>query len=118
VPSNVTLDKINAAAREAMAFQADFLGAIRLPAYAFKQEGTSVVTDVLFLRKREKDRPASHADPAWLSSGTLEVDGARVAVNRYFLAHPGQVLGTFTRKDRLYAGPEHYTVQGTGALEA
>src|SRR3569833_3103109 len=48
VTSHYTLDKVNAAAREALAAQADFLGAIRLPSDAFKREGTAVVTDILF----------------------------------------------------------------------
>ena len=45
VTSHFTLDKQNAAARELLASQADFLGAIRLPSDAFKQEGTRVVTE-------------------------------------------------------------------------
>src|ERR1700683_4107767 len=52
VTSHFTLDKVNAAVRELLAEQADFLGAIRLPSDAFKREGTSVVTDIVFLRKR------------------------------------------------------------------
>ena len=52
VTSHYTLDKQNAAIREYLAERADFLGAIRLPSDAFKREGTSVVTDIVFLRKR------------------------------------------------------------------
>ena len=52
VTSHFTLDKQNAAVREQLAAQADFLGAIRLPSDAFKNEGTRVVTDIVFLRKR------------------------------------------------------------------
>ena len=52
VTSHYTLDKQNAATREYLADQADFLGAIRLPSDAFKREGTAVVTDIVFLRKR------------------------------------------------------------------
>jgi len=43
------MDKQNAFTREYVAERADFLGAIRLPSDAFKREGTSVVTDILFL---------------------------------------------------------------------
>ena len=46
--------------------KADFLGAIRLPSDAFKREGTAVVTDIVFLRKRAPGEPARHADPDWL----------------------------------------------------
>src|SRR5208337_51859 len=65
VTSHYTLDKQNAAIREYLAERADFLGAIRLPSDAFKREGTAVVTDILFLRKRG-DEPAQHVDPDWL----------------------------------------------------
>ena len=58
VTSHFTLDKQNAATREYLAEQADFLGAIRLPSDAFKREGTAVVTDIVFLRKRAAGEPA------------------------------------------------------------
>jgi N12 class adenine-specific DNA methylase len=114
VTSHFTLDKQNAAAREYLAARADFLGAVRLPSDAFRREGTAVVTDVLFLRKRAAGEPARHADPDWLTVAPLAVEGAEVAVNRYFLRHPEMVLGTWTRKDTLYG--EGYGVAGTGDL--
>ena len=52
--------------RSTSAAKADFLGAIRLPSDAFKREGTAVVTDIVFLRKRAPGEPAHHADPEWL----------------------------------------------------
>jgi N12 class adenine-specific DNA methylase len=115
VTSHYTLDKQNAAVREHLAERADFLGAIRLPSDAFKREGTEVVTDILFLRKRSPGEPARHADPDWLSTAPLAIDGAEVPVNRYFLNHPENVLGTWTRKDTLY-GREGYSVAGGGDL--
>ena len=63
VTSHFTLDKQNAAAREYLADQADFLGAIRLPSDAFKREGTSVVTDIVFLRKRAPGQAAQPRRP-------------------------------------------------------
>ena len=116
VTSHYTLDKQNAASREHLADRADFLGAIRLPSDAFRREGTSVVTDILFLRKRAPGEPARHADPDWLATGPLAVEGVEVAVNRYFLNHPEQVLGTWSRKDRLYGGDGGYSVAGDGDL--
>src|SRR5207244_5857886 len=50
VTSHFTLDKQNASLREYLAERADFLGAVRLPSEAFQREGTSVVTDIVFLR--------------------------------------------------------------------
>jgi N12 class adenine-specific DNA methylase/predicted RNA methylase len=118
VTSHFTMDKQNASTREYMADRADFLGAIRLPSDAFKREGTSVVTDILFLRKRAAGQEAHHADPAWLTTGTIPIEGADVTVNRYFLDHPEQVLGTWSRQDRLYGGEAGYSVKGQGDLAA
>jgi N12 class adenine-specific DNA methylase len=115
VTSHYTLDKINAAAREDLAAKADFLGAIRLPSDAFKREGTSVVTDILFLRRRAPGREPHHADPDWLSTAPLAIDGAEVMVNKYFLNHPEQVLGTWSRRDTLY-GAEGYSVLPSGEI--
>ncbi len=68
VTSHFTLDKQNAAIRQYLAERADFLGAIRLPSTAFKNEGTAVVTDIVFLRKRGPGEEAHHADPDWLDN--------------------------------------------------
>jgi len=114
VTTHFTLDKQNAAIREYLASKADFVGAIRLPSDAFKREGTAVVTDIVFLRKRAPGEPAHHVDPDWLSVAPLEIDGAEVPVNRYFLNHPEMVLGTWSRKDTLYG--EGYSVLGSGEL--
>ena len=102
VTSHFTLDKQNAAVREYLAGRADFLGAIRLPSDAFKREGTSVVTDIVFLQRRGAGEPARHVDPAWLETEPLPIEGALIPINRYFLKHPQMVLGAWSRKDRLY----------------
>ena len=115
VTSRYTLDKQNASIREYLASKADFVGAIRLPSDAFKREGTAVVTDIVFLRKRDRGEPAHHVDPDWLGVAPLEIDGAEVSVNRYFLNHPEMVLGAWSRKDTLYGG-EGYSVVGNGDL--
>jgi len=115
VTSHYSLDKQNAAIREYLAERADFIGAIRLPSDAFKREGTAVVTDILFLRKRAPGQPAAHADPAWLGVAPLTIEGVQVAINQYFLKHPDMVLGSWSRKDTLYGG-EGYSVTGNGDL--
>ena len=115
VTSHYTLDKQNAGVREYLAAKADFVGAIRLPADAFKREGTAVVTDILFLRRRALGEPANHADPAWLGVAPLAIEGIEVSINRYFLNHPEMVLGAWSRKDTLYGG-EGYSVTGNGDL--
>ena len=115
VTTHFTLDKQNAAVREYLASKADFVGAIRLPSDAFKREGTAVVTDIVFLRKRDRSEPACHVDSGWLGVAPLEIDGAKVTVNRYFLNHPEMVLGVWSRKDTLYGG-EGYSVKSQGDL--
>jgi N12 class adenine-specific DNA methylase len=114
VTSHFTLDKQNAAIREYLAERADFLGAIRLPSDAFRREGTSVVTDIVFLRKRAVGEPAGHVDPDWLAVEAIPIEGALIPINRYFLKHPRMVLGTWSRKDRLYDAA--YSIVSNGDL--
>src|SRR5439155_4747392 len=116
VTSHYTLDKQNGAVREYLAERADFVGAIRLPSDAFKREGTAVVTDIVFLRKRAPGEPAHHADPEWLAVAPLSIDGTEVTINRYFLHDPEMVLGTWSRKDTLYGGESGYSIIGSGDL--
>ena len=110
VTSHYTLDKQHAGIRESLAAHADFLGAIRLPSDAFKQEGTTVVTDILFLRKRAPGEPPGHADPEWLQTEPLNIEGVDIPINRYFLRHPEMVLGTWSRQNRLYGGEANYSL--------
>ena len=117
VTSHYTLDKQNAGVREYLAAKADFVGAIRLPADAFKREGTAVVTDILFLRKRATGEPEHHADPDWLGIAPLSIEGMDIPINHYFLNHPEMVLGSWTRKDTLYGG-EGYSVTCNGDLSS
>jgi N12 class adenine-specific DNA methylase len=114
VTSHFTLDKQNPVAREYLAGCADFVGAVRLPSDAFKQEGTAVVADIVFLRKRAPGDAPNHIDPQWTDVRPLVVEGAEVAVNRYFLNSPEMVLGAWSRKDTLYG--EGLSVIGTGGL--
>jgi SAM-dependent methyltransferase len=115
VTSHYTLDKQHPGLRTHLAQQADFLGAIRLPAEAFAQEGTRVVTDILCLRKRAAGEEARHADPVWLETAPLVIEDVAIRVNRYLLQHPAMVLGTWSRHDRLYAA-EGYPLRATGDL--
>jgi hypothetical protein len=114
VTSHFTLDKQNGATREYLAERADFLGAIRLPSDAFKEEGTRVVTDIVFLRRRGPGEPEAHADPAWCEVEAVDIAGVEIPINRYFVSHPEMVLGTWSRKDRLYGSG--YSVESTGEL--
>ncbi len=105
ITSRYTLDARNPAARRELAGLADLVGAIRLPSDAHQRAaGTTVVTDILVLRRREAGRagngelweqvapldvkraPRTGDDADPIGSGTVEV-------NRWFHDHPDLVLG-------------------------
>src|SRR5205823_8642678 len=114
VTSHYTLDKQHPGLRTHLAQQADFLGAIRLPSEAFQEEGTRVVTDILCLRRRDAGEHPHHADPAWLATALLAIDGVEIPINRYFLQHPAMVLGTWSRQGRLYGSEATYSLRANG----
>lgn len=96
VTSSYTMDKRTASARKYIAQRAELLGAIRLPNNAFKAAaGTEVVSDILFLQKRER---MVDIEPEWVHLATNE-DG--IQMNSYFIDHPDMVLGEM----KMVSGP-------------
>lgn len=92
VTSKGTMDKQTDKARRYLMAQADLMGAIRLPSTAFEANaGTSVVTDVIFLRKRLPGE-APGGQP-WANVATIETKDGPVVVNEYYAANPHMVLG-------------------------
>ena len=92
VTSKGTMDKQTDKARKYLSERADLLGAIRLPSTAFEANaGTSVVTDVIFLRKRMAGE--SPAGQPWGKVQTIDTKDGPVVVNEYFASHPEMVLG-------------------------
>ncbi len=92
VTSRGTLDKKTDKARKYLAERADLIGAIRLPQTAFGDNaGTSVVTDVIMLRKRMPGEAA--AGPAWAEVKGIDTKDGPSAINEYYVAHPEMVLG-------------------------
>jgi len=99
--SRYTMDARNPAARREIASLADLAGALRLPGRAHQRAaGTSVVTDVLILRRREPGRPPDTT--AWEQTRMADLDGAQVAVSEYFLDHPEAVLGKLAAVNGAY----------------
>lgn len=97
ITSAYTMNASDSAVRKYIMQRADLLGAIRLPNTAFAgNAGTSVVTDILILKKRaERTEYAGEAFETsnWERIGnTGYYDGAYV--NEYFVKHPEMVLGT------------------------
>ena len=83
-----TMDKASPEVRKYLAERADLLGAIRLPNTAFKANaGTEVSTDILFFQKRES---FTKEMPDWVN---LESDANGITINKYFVQHPGLILG-------------------------
>ena len=96
VTSSYTMDKRTASARKYVAQRSELLGAIRLPNNAFKAAaGTEVVSDILFLQKRER---MVDIEPEWVHLATNE-NG--IQMNSYFIDHPDMVLGEM----KMVSGP-------------
>ncbi|WP_438273573.1 DEAD/DEAH box helicase family protein [Thomasclavelia ramosa] len=104
VTSRFTMDKKNSSVRKYINERAELLGAVRLPNTAFKQSaGTQTVSDILFLKKREK--PMVNEEP-WIFT-SLDDDGN--IMNQYFIDHPEMILGTVEKTQSMY-GREDLTV--------
>lgn len=104
VTSRYTMDAKDPAVRRYLAQRAELLGAIRLPNNAFKANaGTEVVTDIIFLQKRDH---VDLSEPAWVQLGET-ADG--FAINRYFIDHPEMILGVQTAQNTQY-GKQDFTV--------
>ena len=88
VTSKGTMDKENSNVRKYIAQRAELLGAIRLPSDTFKgNAGTEVVSDILFLQKRDR---LIDIEPDWVH---LDADGNGIRMNSYFVQHPEMILG-------------------------
>lgn len=104
ITSSGTMDKQSTSTREYIAQRADLVGAIRLPNTAFKSNaGTDVVTDILFLQKRDH---APIERPDWVDLDTTP-DG--FTMNKYFVDHPEMVLGSLAMESTQY-GKDALTV--------
>ena len=97
VTSRYTMDSKNSDARRYIAQRAELLGAIRLPNDAFKRNaGTEVVSDILFLQKR--DHPIDIV-PDWVHLNRSEEGHT---VNSYFVDHPEMILGNLVEESTAH----------------
>ena len=100
VTSKGTMDKENSSVRKYIAQRAELLGAIRLPNNTFKgNAGTEVVSDVLFLQKRDR---IIDIEPDWVY---LDTDENGIKMNSYFVQHPEMILGEMKMVSGRF-GPE------------
>ncbi len=104
VISRYTMDAKSPEVRRYLAQRAELLGAIRLPNNAFRANaGTDVVSDILFLQKRE--HPVD-LDADWIHLARTE---GGLTLNSYFVEHPEMVLGQLSIESTQY-GKEECTV--------
>lgn len=89
ITSKGTLDKADSRCRKYLAKRADLIGAVRLPDNAFKNAGTDVTTDIIFLQKREEMLSDDNL-PDWVETGEY-AEG--ITINKYFISHPEMMLG-------------------------
>lgn len=97
ITSAGSMDKKNTVVRGELAKQAELISAIRLPSGAFKDyAGTSVVTDIVILRKRPEKLGMIPKDATWVNIGTYDrtPSGKPVEVNQYYLDNPQNIIGT------------------------
>lgn len=115
ITSSYTMNSNDQTVRQYIAKRADLLGAIRLPNTAFAgNAGTSVVTDILVLKKR-----AAGTEYAGESFTKADYDYKLGYQNEYFRAHPDMVLGEEVTSRGMHYRDE-YTVNpftDRGSLE-
>ena len=100
ITSKFTMDKANSSMRRYIAGKAELIGAVRLPNNAFKQvAGTEATTDILFLKKREREIVPDEKSSPWL---TVEQDENGVPMNTYFIDHPEMVLGEMVFDESMF----------------
>lgn len=113
ITSAGTMDKVGDKARKLMREKADFIGAIRLPDTAFKDAGTKVTADIIFLRRKGGDGKAipenkfveikqfdqGTADPESLFQGG-GTKNETYNINEYFVKNPDMMLGKMSLSGR------------------
>lgn len=102
--------------RQLLQNKVDFIGALRLPNTAFKENaGTDVTTDLIILQKREAGAEAGKNNQQWLNtvdSGVRSKYGDKaLGINEYYDQHPEMMLGKLV-EDKLYGG--RLALDGTG----
>ena len=95
ITSKGTMDKISTGIRTELAKKAELVASFRLPSGAFEDyAGTSVVTDIIILRKRAEPIGLV-ANEGWIQSADYKTpQGEKVSLNEYYHAHPDHVIGT------------------------
>src|SRR3990167_192243 len=114
ITSRYTMDAEDPRIRKYLSERADLVGAIRLPNTAFKKNaGTEVVTDIIFLQKRESWQTPK--DASWVETTETKVGRESVEINSYFAKNPAMMLGKPAMSGTMY-GDKEFTLEPTGDL--
>jgi N12 class adenine-specific DNA methylase len=115
ISSDSTLDgQSSRKSRELFAEKADFVGSIRLPNTAFKDNaGTEVTTDILVFRKR--DGSPFTGVPFIRTAQTETHDGKPIEINEYYVANPHMLLGRLSLEGTMYRGDMPALIPEKGA---
>ena len=109
VSSSFTMDSANDTQRREIARYGEFIGAVRMNQTTFERfAGTSVVTDVLAFRRRDRVLSRAEVDelyPSWLATVPVPdaPKGAGWTHNAWFAEHPELILGSYV-PSKLYSG--------------
>ena len=106
VVSKFFLDGKDTTLREKIAEQANFLGAIRLPNGAFKENAMAeVTTDIVFFQKLKKGQVSNKE---WIGIGEIKdwENNEIINVNEYYAKNPEQMIGKMKLVSGLYRNYE------------
>ncbi|CAB4211858.1 Helicase/UvrB, N-terminal [uncultured Caudovirales phage] len=116
VTSRYTMDKVDDKARAYLAERADLVGAVRMPQTAFQQHsGTEVVTDILFLRKKEAETEFTGA--AWNDLAEIQTAEGPAKINQYYAEHPEMILGKNSLQGTMYAANQYMVLPIEGNID-
>lgn len=106
VTSKGTMDKKSPEVRKYLAQRAELLGAVRLPNTAFKNAGTEVTSDILFLKKRDR---VMDLEPDWVH---LSEDENGIASRVYdTITEDGKEKRVLNKKETTLAAQKQETIR-------
>lgn len=108
IVSNNFLDANDPTTRALIGKNANLLGAIRLPKGSFGNANTEIVTDIIFLQKREYGMESNISD--WLNIGEIN----ETPINEYFMKNPDYLLGEWGKFGTMYRGDEPALIERPG----
>lgn len=119
ITSSMTMDSKSSYHREELAKKAHFLGAVRLPNNTFESSDANVMTDIIFLKKRDVPLQmidntdpqfdwvnAEGSDQAYVRKDESKSEFKTIYLNNYFSKHPEQIAGKLEVASGAY-GPRY-----------